>query len=97
AARLVARRHRPLPAGGISDADRRRDRFGIWDRVAPYDGRRAGGLVAHHLGQLPCPAGAPVLLESLPVRRDVAGVAYGDEEVVGGFAQLVDDLEGGAF
>ena len=61
------------------------------------DGRGAGGLEAHHVGQ---GAGAfqPVVFDkAFPVGGNVAGVAHRNEEVVRGVAEHVGDFKGGGF
>ncbi|MBA7592967.1 hypothetical protein ES708_35172 [subsurface metagenome] len=63
--------------------------------MPPHDGGSAFRLKAHHLWQDFRFARLMVLLEALPVGGDVARVAHGDEEIVGGFAQIIDNLEGG--
>ena len=84
-----------LPARRVADADGRRYRLRLLDRMPQDDGRGAGRLPAHHARSLRRPAELVVLAEAAPVGGDVAGVADGDEQVVGRVAEGVDDLEGG--
>ena len=82
-------RHRLLPAGRVSDPDRRGDRLRVLDRDAVDERRRALGLEA-----VEAPCGIH-LLEALPVGGYVAGVADGDRERGGRLPHLLDHLEGG--
>ena len=87
AARAGERRHRLLPASGVSDPDRRGDRLGVRHRLAVDQRRRAVGLEAVEDRR------RPQLLEAAPVGGHVAGVADRDRQRPGRLAQLLDDLE----
>ncbi|MBA7571313.1 hypothetical protein ES708_13072 [subsurface metagenome] len=65
--------------------------------MPPHDGGGALRLEAHHLWFDFRFARLVVLLKALPVGGDVAGVAHGDEEMVGSFTQIIDNLEGSCF
>ena len=64
-----------LPAGGVADANCGGDRVWGFDDAVMEDGRRTGGLKAHHARKH---RGAPQLVKftvTLPIGGDVAGVS----------------------
>ena len=78
-----------------ADADGRRDRLGLVDRVPQHQRSGPCRLHAQHLRQ----AGRfqpVVLLEPGPIGGDVAGVADRQAQPVRGGPQHIADLEGGA-
>ena len=79
--------HRLLPARGVADPDRARDRLRVRDPLAGDERRGALGLEAEQ------PRRRPHLLEALVVGGHVAGVADGDAERVE-LAERVEHLEG---
>src|SRR5713226_2884289 len=63
------------------------------DWMAGHDRSRAVGLGADHPRQPRGATGSVVLAKTLPVRRDIAGVANGKQQVIGRVSQDIDDLE----
>src|SRR5690606_20792933 len=104
AAGLVAGCFGLFPGSRVADADRGGDRVRFGDRVpgnnrsgascleAPHD-RVLGGYRFEDLAGIVGPLSG-VLLVALPVRGDVARVAYWQQVVVRCVAQEVHDLEG---
>ena len=84
-----------LPRSGVADADRGGQGLGVRERLTGHQRRGTGGLEAAHHRTLGGAAAVDVLRVAQPVRRDVAGVADGQDVDVGGVAEEVDDLEGG--
>ena len=70
-------------------------RLRVGERHPGHQRRGTGGLEAAHHRTLGRAAEVDVLRVAQPVRRDVAGVADGQDVDVGSVAEEVDDLEGG--
>src|SRR3989454_6983616 len=81
------------PARRIADLDRRRHRAWLLDDAILVDRRRPRGLEADHAGQLRHSTGAVIFTIAAPVGGDVAGVADGDEVIVGRASELIHHLE----
>ena len=58
---------------------------------------RASRLETHHSRQFAAHAGVSVFLESHPVGADVARIAHGDAEPIGGITQFIHHLKGRRF
>ena len=90
---LLGRHLGEVPGRRVADADRGGLGLRVGERLAGHQRRRALGLETTHHGQLRGAAEFGVLLVAHPVGGDVAGVADGQQVVVGSVAEEVADLE----
>src|SRR3569623_2623614 len=85
----------PVPALRMADAERGRNGFGVVDRAAPQNRRRARGLITYHGRQAVDDAVLFIFLIAHPVRGNIAGIAYRQAMIIGRALELLDDFEGG--